>query len=319
MRVRTLLTVTAALAAAGVASSGRGRVQPGAFPAAVRVTDRVLNTVDAMVFGDNIEWVHNGMGLWRPETHDFDGARVREMKAAGVTHLRYPGGTLSDFFDWRGAVGPKRTPQPNPFDKGRTQNPDFGPDEFMALCKRLGIPGTITVNAGTGTPEMAGEWAGALRRKGFRVAQFEVGNEIYMADAAKEEVPSMPVAKTADRYVEFYLRTHAAIRKASPGAKIGAIGLVDTGTFPLNRHADWMEKLLTRAGNRMDFIAIHNGYAPATAMTWASGRQERQSDDGVARCFLGASEYVRRNIDATKAVMAMFAPDVGRRIGLQVT
>ena len=196
------------------------------------------------------------MGLWRPEARGFDKSLVREVKAAGVTHLRYPGGTLSDFFDWRAAVGPDRRPQPNPFDKGRAEYPDFGPDEFVALCKRLGISGTITVNAGTGTPEMAGEWAGYLRRKGFRVAEFEVGNEIYMADAQKEEVPALPIAKTADQYVDFYLRAYAAIKKALPGARVGAIGLVDTGAFPLNRHADWMEKLLTRAGDRLDFIAI---------------------------------------------------------------
>ncbi len=319
MRLRYVLVTSAVLTVARLAATSSEQTTPITYSARVRVTDRVLNTVNPMVFGDNIEWVHHGMGLWRPENQVFDEALVQELKAAGVTHLRYPGGTLSDFFDWRAAVDPNRRPQPNPFDKGHTEYPDFGPDEFMALCRRLGIPGTITVNAGTGTPEMAGEWAGYLRGKGFKVTQFEVGNEIYMADAKKEEVPSMPIAKTADQYVDFYLRTYAAIRKAWPGARVGAIGLVDTGAFPLNRHADWLEKLLTRAGDRLEFIAIHNGYAPATTMTWPGGRQQRQSDDDVARCFLGASEYVRRNIDDTKAALAKHAPNGGRRIGLMVT
>lgn len=292
---------------------------PETYSARVHLTDRVLNTVNPMVFGDNIEWVHHGMGLWHPEARALDESLVKELKTAGVTHLRYPGGTLSDFFDWRAAVGPNRKPQTNPFDKGRTEYPDFGPDEFMALCRRLSIPATITVNAGTGTPEMAGEWAGYLRKKGFGVAQFEVGNEIYMADAQKEEVPALPIAKTADQYVDFYLKASAAIRKAWPGAHVGAIGLVDTGAFPLNRRADWMEKLLKRAGDKLDFLAIHNGYAPATTMVLAGGRQTRLSDDDVARCFLGASEYVRRNIDATKTVLAKYAPTGGRSMGLQVT
>jgi len=300
-------------------TAGVVHAQPAVFSARVQVTDHALNTVRPMLFGDNIEWVHHGMGLWQPENTQFDESLIRELKAAGITHLRYPGGTLSDFFDWSGAVGPKRRPQPNPFDKGKTEYPDFGPDEFIALCRRLGIPGTITVNAGTGTPELAGAWAEYLHRKKFRVAQFEVGNEIYMADASKEEVPALPVAKTAGQYVDFYLRTAAAIRKASPGTPVGAIGLFDTGAFSLNRHADWMEKLLTKAGDRLDFLAIHNGYAPATTLTMLGGRQQRQPDEEVARSLLGASEYVRQNIETTKAGIARYVPGGGRRIGLLIT
>lgn len=289
------------------------------FEARVRVTERVVNKVRAGIFGDNIEWVHHGMGIRDPAVGRFDEGLVAELKAAGVTHLRYPGGTLSDFFDWSAAVGTNRQPQPNPFDKGRTEYPDFGPDEFAALCRKLGIPATITVSAGRGSPELAGAWAAHLRRSGVRVAAFEVGNEIYMADAAKEEVPDLPIAHTADQYVAFYLRARAAILSAWPGARVGGIGLVDTGAFPLNRHPDWMEKLLRGAGDQLDFVAIHNGYAPAATFTWASGKQERQPDEEVARSLLAASEYVRRNIEATLTVIGRFAPGGGRRIDLQIT
>jgi alpha-L-arabinofuranosidase len=65
-----------------------------------------------------------------------------------VTHLRYPGGSLSDYFDWRKAVGDTRQAQPNPFNKGQVEPSAFGPDEFIALCRKLNIPGYVTLNAG---------------------------------------------------------------------------------------------------------------------------------------------------------------------------
>src|SRR3990167_4011090 len=62
------------------------------FPATVRVTDTVLNTVKPLIFGDNIEWTNSGMGFWLPEEKKFDESLVELLRQAGVTHLRYPGG-----------------------------------------------------------------------------------------------------------------------------------------------------------------------------------------------------------------------------------
>ena len=37
--------------------------ETGNFNATITVTENVLNTVKPLIFGDNIEWVKNGMGL----------------------------------------------------------------------------------------------------------------------------------------------------------------------------------------------------------------------------------------------------------------
>ena len=137
------------------------------YSATVRVTDRVLNTVKPLLFGDNIEWTNDGMGFWLPKEKKLDEKLVEEVRAAGVTHLRYPGGTLSDYFDWSKAIGDKRRPIPNPFAKGRLEDPRFGPEEFIGLCRKLNIPGTITLNAGTARPEEAAGWVKYFRDRGL--------------------------------------------------------------------------------------------------------------------------------------------------------
>lgn len=289
------------------------------FQATVRVTDKVLNRVNPLIFGDNIEWVNNGMGIWSPEAKQFDEKLVKELKEAGVTHLRYPGGSLSDYFDWRKAVGDARQSQPNPFNQAKLEPSVFGPEEFMALCRRLNIPGYITLNAGNGTPEMAAEWVKYCRDKKFKVTAFEVGNEIYMADAKNESVPSLPIAKTPEQYVDFFLRCREAVDKVAPGTPMGAIGLLDTGAFPLNKQTDWLPKILSGIGNRMDFLAIHNGYAPAARSAGFGPTAKRYSNDEFAASFMGAPVYVRDNIAATKALLEKYAPDKGRKIGLQIT
>jgi alpha-N-arabinofuranosidase len=283
------------------------------YSATVRVTDRVLNTVNRQLFGDNIEWTNDGMGFWRPKEKKLDEKLVEEVRAAGVSHLRYPGGSLSDYFDWSKAVGDKRQPIPNPFAKGRLEEPRFGPAEFMALCRKLGIPGTITLNAGTGKPEDAAGWVKYFRDQGFPVTAFAVGNEIYMAK------PPEPIVKTPDRYIDFYLRCREAIERVAPGTRLGIIGLHDTGAFSLNQHKHWMEKVLRALGDKIAFIDVHDGYAPVARVIPGTFKSKTCTDDEFVACFLGSPVYIQGNLEATKADLAKYAPREGKGIEIHIT
>jgi len=282
------------------------------FTATVRVTDEVVNIVNPLIFGDNIEWVKNGMGLWIAEEKRFDRKLVEELRAAGITHLRYPGGTLSDYFEWRNAVGTNRKFITNPFDNMRKEFPYFGPEEFMELCKTLNIPGTITLNAGTGTPEDAVAWCEYLQAKDFPVTAYAVGNEIYMAKSKDL------TAKTAQQYIEFYRACESKIRKISPNSKLGIIGLHDSGAFPLSQHPNWMRDVLSAIGDKADFIDIHNGYAPVFRGVGLDP-DKLYPDDDFALCFMGASQYVRDNIRITKSDLAKYAPNGGKNIEIHIT
>jgi alpha-L-arabinofuranosidase len=166
---------------------------------------------------------------------------------------------------------------------------------------------------------MAAEWVKYYRDKKFKVTGYEVGNEIYMADAKNESVPSLPIAKTPKEYVEYFLRCRDAIDKVAPGTRVGAVGLLDTGTFRLSKHPDWLKEIFSGIGNRMDFVALHNGYAPAMRSASFGPQSKRYSDDEFAASFLGASVYVRDNLAATRALLEQHAPDKGKKIDFQIT
>jgi alpha-N-arabinofuranosidase len=292
-----------------------------AFKATLQITDQVLNTVNPLIFGDNVEWVNNGMGLWLPDKKELHAELVEELRAAGVTHLRYPGGTLSDFFDWSKAVGTRRTPIPNPFaePKGTPQYPSFGPEEFMALCRKLAIPGTITLNAGSnGSPEQAAGWVKYCRDRNFPVTGFTVGNEIYMARTFGEPIPSMPMDKTPQQYVEMVLKFKDAIEQVAPGTKLGVIGLHDTGAIKMNHYPDWMDVVLSRLAGKINFIDVHSGYAPVLRAD-LNPDAHVTDDDTFALCMMGASQYVAGNIEVTKEDIRRYAAAAADKIDIHIS
>ncbi|MGQ9608422.1 MAG: alpha-L-arabinofuranosidase C-terminal domain-containing protein [bacterium] len=281
------------------------------FNATIKVTGRILNSVKPLIFGDNIEWVNNGMGIWLSKEGIFDDKLVEEICKAGITHLRYPGGTLSDYFEWYKSIGKDRQLIVNPFNDMKEEYPYFGVEEFMLLCRKLDIPGTITLNAGTGKIEDAIKWVEYFNSKNFDVTAYAVGNEIYM------EKPKSPIAKTAQQYIDFYTKCWEGIKKLSPDIKLGAIGLHDTGAISLSQNHDWMPNILTYIGDKIDFIDIHNGYAPVTRSVGIS--KKRYQDDDFAECFMGASVYVQENIEQTKRDLKIYAPKGGENIEIHIT
>lgn len=284
------------------------------YAATVRVTDQAVNTVRPEMFGDNLEWV-DSCKLWRTDLNGFDPEMVQSIKDAGVTQIRYPGGTLSDYFHWQDAVGNDRKEEPNPFNKGVPQYPYFGPEELKQLTDRLGIPAFITLNAGTGTPDEAASWVTYCRDHGQKVTGFEVGNEVYMDNP---DIPGVVVNKSPEEYIAFFLATRRRIDALAPGTKLGAVGVLDTGPFPLCRDPKWLEKIVAGIGGKMDFIAIHDSYAPGLRTIGLSS-DDRLSDEEYARTFMSAPLAVRDNIEQTKAVIARSAPEAAAHIAIEIT
>ena len=116
-----------------------------------------LGTVPPGIYGTNVEWFNNANGLWKQG--GLDENLVRLAREQGVTTVRFPGGTLSDFYDWRDGVGPRsmRPRRPHHTDPGSSPNP-FGTLELMQFCSRIGAKPLLTVNAGNNDPELAAAW-----------------------------------------------------------------------------------------------------------------------------------------------------------------
>jgi hypothetical protein len=51
----------------------------------------------------------------------------------------------------------------------------------------------VTINYGTGTPELAGAWLASIRRHGYPVAEVEIGNEPYGCSSPDKEITEWPV------------------------------------------------------------------------------------------------------------------------------
>jgi alpha-N-arabinofuranosidase len=273
----------------------------------------VIRQIPKTLVGTNIEWIWDGNGLWDRATNSPKPQILKTTKELGLGSIRYPGGLFSDYYHWRDGVGPianRPTVLHSPADKSTSQ-PSFGTDEFLSFCKMVGAEPLITVNIVTGTPLEAAEWVTYCNsEKPGRVKTWEIGNESYIKgddELAKHSYMSV------DEYAKRYMEWSEAMRKADPSIKIGAISGVNFGKYNLLNESDWNAKLLAKAGPAIDFIAVHNGYAPVNAGTSGASFYE------VYSTMLAFPLLVDRNLKELDRQIKTYAPDSSKRIKIAVT
>lgn len=149
---------------------------------------------------------------------------------------RLPGGNFLSDWSWYNGVGPRdKRPPTYDYAWGAMQSNDVGLDEFMTLCRLIGVEPYITVNAGFGDAHSAAEEVeymngpvstrlGAERARNghpapYDVKYWDIGNEPYGA---------WQLGRTDLKY---YVLKHnffaAAMRKADP-----SIVLLASGNMP---------------------------------------------------------------------------------------
>lgn len=230
----------------------------------------VTGTIDSRIFGTNLEWFNEGGGLSSP--HMALRKRIAQLATEqGVSVMRYPGGTLSDFYDWHDGIGPvhKRPTTKHPTDSGRSKH-SFGSPEFFQFLKETNSQGLVTVNVGTGTPKLAADWVAyanqaehSLRaRDGFKspigIKLWEIGNEVYLPGNPGEK----KITQTPEQYAQNYLDYSKAIKAVDPTVKTIAIGVASSHIGPDTPYPNWTSVLLEKAGHAIDMIAVHNSYFP---------------------------------------------------------
>ena len=143
-------------------------------------------------------------GVWVGEEADGDDG-IREdtvslLRDLEPPVLRWPGGCFADDYHWEDGVGPR---EERPLEhnlwwtQGRENVPEepneFGTDEFLRLCERIGAEPYLAANVGTGSPDEALHWieycnydgdtryAEARRKNGreepYGVKYWGIGNE----------------------------------------------------------------------------------------------------------------------------------------------
>lgn len=269
----------------------------------------VIRRIPLTLFGTNIEWRWNANLLWQEEAARPDPRMVELTRDLGVTLIRYPGGVYSDYYHWRDGIGPfdKRPVVKHEPGKDEQSRPNFGTDEALAFARQVGAELMITVNAGSGTAEEAADWVRYVNKDGLRVKYWEVGNELYINDGS---VFASTVTMDPDTYADRYLKFARVMRQADPRIKIGAIGGENQGRYAIVSYPGWNRTVLEKAGSQIDYLSVHNGYAPVVL-------DDRQDLRTVYRAMFAAPTLFRRNLQTLARQLKTHAPD--RDIPIAVT
>jgi alpha-L-arabinofuranosidase len=215
---------------------------------------------------------------------------IAALKQLRFGVLRFPGGNFVSAYEWRNGVGADIDKRPPIFDPvwRAVQPNDVGTDEFLTLCRLLGVDPYITVNAGFGDAWSAkelveytngavttpmGKWRAANGHpKPYKVKLWGVGNEPW----GDYQMGAMSLPQFEIKHNMFA----KAMRSVDPTIKLiagGAMPDVMEGANQAKRingqyvpdylsPADWSGNLLSCCLDNIDMLSEHY-YASGTQHT----------------------------------------------------
>jgi alpha-L-arabinofuranosidase len=290
--------------------------------------DLVLRgAIPAELFGANVEWIEGANGMADSEGN-ISALWSAIARDGGLDHLRWPGGTFSDYYHWREGIGPlaKRPIAAHHTDPA-SEIDSVGTPGIARWARSFGGGLLITVNAGTGTPEEAADWVkycedpGDSRRIAdglpdpLDVGYWEVGNELYLPNN-----PGSPrVAISAADYAARFLAFAAAMRAALPSRSLRLIAIAEASSswYPPT-DPSWLSTLLDAAAPQIDVVAVHDAYHPMLY----SGTEASRSVREVYQALWASPEAVGDSLDSISASLDSAEAAKGLpagRIGLALT
>mgnify|MGYP000118662602 CR=1 FL=1 len=286
------------------------------------VTNESVNTVKTSIFGANDSWVDDGYGLWDAEKKEPYSAMLPKVKASGVYHIRYPGGTEGDYIHWYDMVGDvsKRTPQIDAFSKEfpiySAENGDlftvtFGVDELYEVCKAAGIKATIQLNAGNGSPQEAADYIQYIKNKGWLkyTDSFAIGNEVCLP---LENLTNFKIQKSPLEYINFCEKLFDILGNGivkNKDIKLGIIGM--PASHPLNGNKNWDKQVIDALKGNIDFIDVHIGYAYYY-------NNNGETPEQCMKCFMAAGTWVKSLLEEEKATIAKYGGEYADDISIQI-
>ena len=150
---------------------------------------------------------------------------VELTKGLAPKTLRFPGGTVGNFYHWQpggffenemaSTLSPKLN-QRNKRNYVRLQKLREGKivfDDFMQLCNTLNITPVVVVNLWTGSPKESAAWVRYAKDKGYQVKHWELGNEYYLPHYLSKY-------PTVEAYITEAKRHAAAMKAVNPDIKV---------------------------------------------------------------------------------------------------
>src|ERR1700722_1139543 len=223
------------------------------------------------------------------------------LRSAGITMLRYGGGSYADYYDWQTNTNIQDCLPDDAtasFTSSCASADSLGFAQFSQQARAIGAESFVTVNYGSGTPAEAAAWvAQAKSTAGQGVALWEVGNETYGCWEVDNELAGPPenfqgytpntyttvngvyenptcpqvtegaaagTQTLAASYAANAGQFLAAMKAADPAARIGvpwAFGSDVPGALVPDNH-EWNNTVLRADGKYVSFVDAH--YYPFT-------------------------------------------------------
>ena len=209
---------------------------------------------------------------------------VALTKALAPKTLRFPGGTVGNFYHWEhegffesemdSTLNPKlnKRNKDNYVKLQRRRNGKIAFDDFMQLCNTLQITPVVVVNLWTGSPEESAGWVRYAKDKGHQVTHWELGNEYYLPHYLNKY-------RTVESYISEAKKHAAAMKTVNPDIKVSVCAT------PLGFHKEgWLVKRQQRKWDE-GLAADSNFYDAYTVHAYAYKAVQKKEIDEM-RCYL---------------------------------
>jgi hypothetical protein len=230
-------------------SSGTSSHTPTTNAAQVTVNaNKMLTTIPNSAFGVNT-------AVW--DNNLLDPAVPGLLRQAGVTMLRYPGGSTADVYHWKDHTTTQGKDYVNP-------NTNF--DAFMKVVQQIGAQAFITVNYGTngdgtggGDPAEAADWVRyANQAKKYGIKYWEIGNEVYgNGSYSTRWEADLHAEKGPAAYANNVLMFARMMKAVDPTIKVGISVTPPDLSSGQQMMANWNPTVLSLACSQIDFVDMH--------------------------------------------------------------
>jgi alpha-L-arabinofuranosidase len=186
----------------------------------VAVDDSTINILEKHFISFNLEWIGFQHSYWDSDKKEVDRRLVGFLKDHFQGSLyRYPGGTISNNFDWAASIGNvSDRKEQKPVSWKSPMVVVFGFDEYLDFVNEVeGVPWIVANIKGdyyeehdiSSLSDQAFKWANYAKKNQAGIFRWELGNEL---DRGKYRWNANKYSKRAESVTE-------AIRRADPSTK----------------------------------------------------------------------------------------------------
>ncbi len=266
-------------------------------------TDEVIGRINPNIYGHFAEhlgrciyngiWVGEGSKI--PNIEGYRKDVLEALRRIKAPVIRWPGGCFGDFYHWEDGIGPRRSrPRRVNIWWLQQESNEFGTDEFLRFCSKVGSEPYICLNVGSGSPGEAASWLeycnyggnshySKLRAKNGRkspwgVKYWGVGNENWGCGGAFDP----------ESYAVEYRRFSVYLKRLDPSIELVACG---------HTSEDWNLRLMESLKdciNLVDHLSIHKYFSRGTEIDF--------SDEDYFKIFLGVDDLERQICRASDVI-----------------